>query len=118
MASNNWIISVQGSYHQGDARFGSTAGRQCTCCSLFSIVFTLVKSPGQWNTHDLDFIVERGDKIYKNLNTNNYLMLTELPRETSLFNAIINVAYLENKFGLISGQSLNSFIFWIEINYY
>ena len=28
------------------------AGKRCTCCSLFSIAFTLVKSPARWIPYD------------------------------------------------------------------
>ena len=30
---------VQGSFHQGDIRFGETAGRQCVCTTLYAIVW-------------------------------------------------------------------------------
>jgi len=96
MASNGLKSVVQGSYHQGDERFGDSAGKQCTCCALFSVIFTLMKSPGHWNFNDLDFIVEKGDSIYKNLNVNRYLMFSELPRETSIFNSIITINYMQN----------------------
>jgi len=78
MSSSNSIIkAIQGTFHQGDNKFGESVGKQCTCCSLFSIVFTVLKHPGNWNSHDLDFIVEKGDEIYKSLNQNDYLLLTD-----------------------------------------
>ena len=98
--------SVQGSFHQGDKRFQNTAGKQCTCCSLFSIVFsTLVKSPGHWKAEDLDYIIENGDLVYKSLNTESYLMLTELPTNLCLFESTLTVNYIENRFGFISATS-------------
>ena len=65
--------------------FGETAGRQCSCCALFSICFSLVKRPTYWKPCDLDFIVREGDKLYKAENTSLYLMATELPRLVTLF---------------------------------
>ena len=74
---------VQGSFHQGHARFGETAGRQCSCCALFSICFsTVVKRPAHWNS--LDLFVTEGDRLYKEKNTNLYLLATELPRLVTL----------------------------------
>ena len=99
---------VQGSNHQGNEKFGETAGMQCTCCSLFSVAFTLVKSPGYWDRKkDLDFILNNGDQIYKTLNTFRYLMFPELPRQISLFETqVIQVEFKTNKFGFLNSQSV------------
>jgi len=43
-----FVNITQGSFHQGDERFGESAGKQCTCCSLYSIAFSRVKNPGNW----------------------------------------------------------------------
>ena len=81
----SFLKLTQGSFHQGDLRFGLTAGRQCTCCALFSAAFSQVKGPGYWNTRDIDFVVENGDKLFKGLNKEEgYLLLTELPREVNM----------------------------------
>ena len=37
------IRSVQGSFNQGIALFGETAGRQCACNALFSICWSVVR---------------------------------------------------------------------------
>ena len=98
--------TVQGSFHQGNEKFGHTAVNQCTCCSLFSVVFTLIKSPGYWDRKDLDFILENGDTIYKGLNTSEYLMFSELPREIPLFKSAVRVDFMENKFGFLNASSV------------
>ena len=80
--SENVILkSCQGSIHQGNQRFGFTAGRQCTCNALSSVAFTLIKSQGTWNSKDMDFILENGDMIYKNLNIEGYVAMDELPQQ-------------------------------------
>ena len=82
MSSQKIILkSVQGSYNQGNKRFGLTAGRQCTCNALSSVAFTLIKSPGTWNSKDMDFILENGDTIYKSLNIDGYVAMDELPKQ-------------------------------------
>ena len=58
-----------GSFNLGDARFGSTTGRQCVCNSLFALCFSLVKRILRWNTPDLDYISTKGDILYKSLET-------------------------------------------------
>ena len=104
-------MSFQKCTHQGNNKFGDSAGKQCTCCSLFSIAFTLTKSPGHWDSHDLDFIVNMGDRIYKEVNIPTYLALTELPHEISLFESFVSVNYLENKFGFVGGHSVPGWLF-------
>ena len=102
---------TQGSFHQGDIRFGESAGKQCTCCSLFSIAFSIIKSPGYWDTKDLDFILENGDSIYKGLGKHTYLMFSDLPREIFVLNSTFVFEFFENKYGLLSYQSVcGSFI--------
>ena len=78
---SSFLKITQGSFHQGHEKFGLTRGRQCTCCALFSITFSVVKNPGYWCQGDIDYIVENGDKIFKKLNPTLYLDLDSLPHE-------------------------------------
>ena len=71
---------IQGSFNQAHPMFRESVGKQCTCCSLYAISFNIVKSPGHWNSRDLDFIVSNGDKLYKSLNKDTYLMIPDLPK--------------------------------------
>ena len=48
---------INGNFHQGDHRFGITAGTQCVCNSLFSISWSTIRRTALWNTLDLDFIL-------------------------------------------------------------
>ena len=59
--------SVQGSYNQGHERFGTTAGMQYTCISLFSLCWSVIGKVSIWQSHDLDYIICTGYKIYKDL---------------------------------------------------
>lgn len=102
---SSFIKSVQGSFHQENQKFGETAGNQCTCCSLFSIAFTLIKRPGYWDRKDLDFILENGDRIYKDLNPSEYLMFSEPPDEIPLFESAVRVDFMENKLGFLNANS-------------
>ena len=99
---------VQGSFHQDHDRFGETAGRQCSCCALFSICFSTVSA--HWNSSDLDLFVTEGDRLYKEKNTNLYLLATELPRLVTLSRTDCAVDLLENNFGFISFGQVNPFL--------
>ena len=92
----NFLKSVQGSFNQGNERFGLTAGRQCTCNALTSVAFTLIKSPGTWNNRDMDFILENGDAIYKSLNTEGFVAMDELPHQFSFKNGSQFKAIFQN----------------------
>ena len=55
----------QASHHQGNSEFGESAGMQCTSNAYFAIIFSPMKSIDIWKTFDLDYILEQGDNIFK-----------------------------------------------------
>ena len=84
---------VNGTFHQGDSRFESTAGRQCACNSLFAIFWSHIRPIARWNRHDLDRILTEGDQIYKSLNTNDYLSVDDLPTTIELNGYTSNIIF-------------------------
>ena len=62
MSSPNYEINkiVTGSFHQGDQRFGITAGLQCSINCVVATAYMTVKQIGRWNQSDLDYIWKRG----------------------------------------------------------
>jgi len=96
-SQGNILKSVQGSFNQGNERFGLTAGRQCTCNALSSVAFTLIKSQGTWNSRDMDFILENGDAIYKSLNINEHFAFKNSTTFTAIFqNYRVHPVYITN----------------------
>ena len=75
----NVLNYVLGSFHQGNWRFGLTGGWQCACNSLFAIFWSKVRDISSWTKHDLDLILTEGDRVYKSLNTTDYLSADDLP---------------------------------------
>ena len=53
---------VQATHHQGDLRYGVTAGVQCSCISLMSVCWSTFISVTMWDGTDLDMILENGDR--------------------------------------------------------
>ena len=80
----NLLKVVQGSFHQGDPKFGQTAGIQCACNSLFSLCWSSIKRVTVWTTYDLDYVLESGDQLYKSLKINNMLSVDDLPRNVKV----------------------------------
>ena len=52
---------IQGSFHQGNPRFGKTAGVQCACNSLFTLCWPQVEIVSRWNKNDLNHVLTEGD---------------------------------------------------------
>ena len=52
--SYSFLKLVQGSFHQGNHRFGEIAGRQCVCNSLMSFIRSSIKKVSYWKSQDLD----------------------------------------------------------------
>ena len=59
--------SVQGSFHQGNHKFGETAGIQCSSNCFFAICYAQFRKLSLWKTHDLDYILDQGDLNFKKL---------------------------------------------------
>ena len=102
MASKYFVKITQGSFHQGNEKFGQTAGKQCT----FFIAFSNIKNQGNWDCIDVNYVLEHGDKLYKGLNTDLYLMLTNLPCEIEIMGMQFTIQYLDHKVGVFNCNSL------------
>ncbi|XP_057292445.1 uncharacterized protein LOC130621150 [Hydractinia symbiolongicarpus] len=102
---------THGSFNQSHSMFGESAGKQCACCSLYAVSFsTRVKSPGNWNVNDIDFIITEADKLYKSLNKNTYLTVPDLPNSVPIFGSNVTITYLDKEYGLLSSYSIPRFL--------
>ena len=93
------IKVVQATHHQGNVRYGTSSGIQCSCMSLMSVTWTLFTSPDMWDTFDLDCILSKGDQLFKYIGKFIYLGIEDLPQEILVEKASVNVEFLENKSG-------------------
>ena len=88
------LSSVSGSFHQGCVEmFGPNSGKQCSCIALYSIAYSTLKSLCRWSSNDLDIIVVNGNQVFKKVNIDNHLMVSELPLELYIGKCKINVSY-------------------------
>ena len=65
-----FILNIQGTLHQGNAKFGESAGKQCACIALYSVCFSTLKNVSRWTLNNLDSIVEQGGILFKRLGEN------------------------------------------------
>ena len=86
-----------GSFHQGDTRFGATAGVQCACNSLLALCWSKIRDCRIWQKNDLDHVLNEGGQRYKSLNTIDLLSVDYLPHTVKLFNLEININFLHLK---------------------
>ncbi|CAC5414993.1 unnamed protein product [Mytilus coruscus] len=73
-------VIVQGSFHQGDIRFGINSGKQCVanCCS--ALAFSKFKDLNHWDQKYLDKVLIYGNDLYSRICGNNHLLLiSDLP---------------------------------------
>ena len=80
---------VQTIYYQVDVRYVTTRGLQCTCMSLNSVTWTLFGSPGLWDRLDLDFILGKGDQLFKFIGKFRFLGMEDLTQEFLVENSSI-----------------------------
>eukprot|EP00111_Clytia_hemisphaerica_P012253 TCONS_00035977-protein len=59
--------NVQGSFHQGNGKFGETAGIQCSSNCFFAICYAKFRRLSLWKSHDLDYVLDQGDFNFKKL---------------------------------------------------
>ena len=67
--------TVLGNFHQGQAKFGYTAGIQYSCNALLAICSSIVKKVSVWKPFDLDYILENGDHIFKSAGISRALFI-------------------------------------------
>ena len=99
---------VTGSFHQGDMKFGQTAGIQCACNSLFAIAWSTVRKVTIWKALDLDNVLNNGDQLFKSLNKQTVCSADELPNKIYIHGQCINVKKLCNEPGLLTTDITSS----------
>ena len=97
-----FIKVVQATHHQGDVRYGTSSGIHCSCMPLISVTWALFRSPGMWDTFDLDCVLGKGGQLFKSIGKFRYLGMEDLPQVFLVKNSSINVEFLENKTGEIT----------------
>ena len=88
---------VQVAHHQGHAKYGESRRMQCSCMTLMSVRWDLLKPISRWRTSDLDNILLNGDLLFKSINKLRYLSIDDMPNILKIKNCFLTIEYLENK---------------------
>ena len=76
--------TIHASHHQGHVKYGRSAGMQCTSNAYLAIIFSTTKNINTWKPIDLNYILEQGDKVFKDVGVNQALGVDELPLHISI----------------------------------
>ena len=84
MSFYNILKYVEGSFNQGYPKYGETAGRQCVCNFIISVLWSKIRHVSLWRTSDLDYVLNNGDTLCKSLGIDRYLDIDDIPQQLHL----------------------------------
>ena len=83
--------AVQGTFHQGNTRFGETADIQCTSNAYFAIIFSAIKI---WKATEINYVLNKADMPFKSLRINKILFIDELPHVANIEGYTIHTDFI------------------------
>ncbi|XP_052421004.1 uncharacterized protein LOC127964736 [Carassius gibelio] len=101
---------IRGSFHQGDARFGSNRNRQCAVNSITAVMTSVLKDVLMWTTEDLNAVLLHGDELYTSMTLQGqihdrtglgHISVAEMPRLHTLDNTTFSIKHGESFCGVI-----------------
>ena len=111
MSCNSVPIKVtQGSFSQADPRFGYSAGMQCSCNAAFAICFSKFKSVNCWNTTDIDYVLNEGDKNFKRHGYAEMPFIDQFPKNILLEQQELKLEYLCYDAEFVSNDIVINFV--------
>ncbi|VDI44625.1 Hypothetical predicted protein [Mytilus galloprovincialis] len=90
-------LVVQGSFHQGDIRFGINSGKQCVANCLSALAHSKFKDLNDWNQIYLDNVLIDGNKIYSRIHGDNiHLLVSDLPDMIDMSGTLLKILRKES----------------------
>ncbi|VDI19187.1 Hypothetical predicted protein [Mytilus galloprovincialis] len=88
---------VQGSFHQGDRRFGINSGKQCVANCLSALAHSKSKDLNYWNQMYLDTVLIAGNRLYSHIHGNNdHLFISDLPEMVEISGKVVKILRKES----------------------
>ncbi|CAC5396519.1 unnamed protein product [Mytilus coruscus] len=92
---DNWV--VQGSFHQGDKRFGINSGKQCVANCLSALAHSKFRDLYNWGQMYLDNVLIDGNEIYRNIHGDNiHLLVSDLPDMIDVSGKLLKISRKES----------------------
>jgi len=70
---------VQGNFNLTHQMFGKQAGKQSSMIVLFSVCWTKIRRISLWKSFDLDYVLHKGDTVFKDLKVEMPLNVKDFP---------------------------------------
>ena len=97
------------------------AGKQCVAMSLTAIIYHQIQDIGLWTNSTLNNILIIGNTLYSTIRcsvqTNDYLLLTDVPDMVSIFDKVYSLQYSESFTGSLFMTSKSVGICLLEIHF-
>ncbi|CAC5390456.1 unnamed protein product [Mytilus coruscus] len=112
-----WNFVVQGSFHQGDKRFGNNSGKQCVANCLSALTHSKFKSLKDWDQKYLDKVLIDGNKIYSNI----HLLVSDLPGMIEMSGKFLKISRKESitavidNYGTIDFREFGNLYLWTKL---
>ena len=97
--------SVQASHHQGHLKYRKSAGMQCISNAYFAIAYSVIKKPSIWKLWALDYVLEQGDILFKNVGIGQPLAVDELPINFKIESFDLNTVMLDQESHLMQSKN-------------
>ena len=99
-------------YSQGnEALFGENTSKKCVAMSLTAIIYNHIEDINLWTSSTLNNILTIGNDFYTTIRcsvqTNDYLLLTDVPCIVSIYNKVYTLEYSESLTGSLFKASNN-----------
>ncbi|CAG2188269.1 unnamed protein product [Mytilus edulis] len=105
---DNWV--VQGSFHQGDTRFGIDSGKQCVANCLSALPIVKIKDLNDWDPMYLDNVLIDGNEIYRNIHGNNtHLLVSDLPGMIDMSGKLLEISRKESITAVVDTSGTTDF---------
>ena len=93
--------TVSADFSQGNGTlFGVNAGKQCVAMSLTAIKYHQIQDISLWTNSTLNNILVIGNNLYSTIRcsvqSNDYLLLTDVPDMVSIFDKVYSLQYSES----------------------
>ena len=93
--------TVSADFSQGNGTlFGVNAGKQCVAMSLTAIIYHQIQDISLWTNSTLNNILVIGNNLYSTIRcsvqSNDYLLLTDVPDMVSIFDKVYSLQYSES----------------------
>ena len=94
--------AAQALHHQGNFKFGESAGKQCTSNAYISFILSVIKNINLWKSLYLDDILKQGDRIFKWVGVSQLLVMDELPLEIIIEGHSVSMKMLAHESNLFA----------------